>query len=120
MSTTMKKFIYRKIVRKPSADALFFEEYLDSIGDDEKKQKFTLMSDIKRTKYCINSSYKETFTDMEQIVTAEYTELELEQIVNSMTEFKKFPKILELDDEIMEFTFKHNIYFQVTVKELLP
>lgn len=120
MSTTMKKFLYRKIVRKPSADALFFEEYLDSIGDDEKKQKFISISDTNRTKYFINSSYKETFTDTEQITTADYTELELEQIVNSLAELKKFPGLLDLDDEIMEFTFKHNIYFQVTVKELLP
>lgn len=112
----MKKYLYKKILRKPSTEVEFFEEYLARSGEQDKRARFLAMLDQLRTIYRCNASYQEQNTATEQTVLAEYSEQELDHIIRQSRRFSE--DCMEIHSEWVRHVMENNIYYSTTVREI--
>jgi hypothetical protein len=110
----MTKYQYQKILRKPSADTQFFEEYLESVGEHDRRSKFLGLLGELRAIYNSNPSYREVVTDLVQEIRAEYSREELETVIARSEKFST--AYMDIHDEWTKHVMENNIYYSTTVR----
>ena len=112
----MKKYRYQKIVRKPAADVQFFEDYLESQGEHDKRTQFLDLVSKLRAIYNSNPSYCEVNNSTDQTIYAEYSHDELDHIIRQSKTFSE--TYTEVHHEWVRYLLENNIYYSTTVKEI--
>jgi predicted transcriptional regulator len=113
MSSQMKKYVYQKIVRKPSADVAFFEEHVS----EQKKQEFLTMLNSLEKIYSINPTYQKVTTDLERSYYIEYSEQEFQEFAKLVENFTD--NHMDIMNQWFEYMLTNNIYYRSTVDTII-
>ena len=112
----MTKYRYKRILRKPSADVEFFEEYLESANELAKQQELLSMLEELWKIYNLNSTFTVSKNATEHIIHVECTRNELEKLIEAGENLSI--KYHAIYNEWMKYTLSNNIYYSATLTEV--
>jgi hypothetical protein len=112
----MTKYIYRRILRKPSTDLQFFEEYLESANETARHQVLLSMFEELWEIYNLNSTFTVSRSSTEHTVYVEYTREELEKLIAAGENLSI--KYHDIYNEWMKYTLNNDIYYSATLTEV--